>query len=191
MFEDFRWLNEPPNWSASGAELSLTTGDKTDFWQETFYGFHRDDGHAFLRPVEGDFTLEATIIVKYQELYDQAGVMLRLDERNWLKTGIEFTDGLMHFSVVVTRQVSDWSVIPLPAASPSEEVKVRVTRHDTAVRVQYSIAGQPWQMARLAPFSNAPLQAGVMACSPQREGFEAKFKDVAIGPAISRQLHAD
>lgn len=191
MFEDFRWLNEPPHWKSSNDRLSLTSGDKTDFWQETFYGFHRDDGHAFLRSVEGDFTIEATIIGKYQELYDQAGVMLRLDERNWIKTGIEFTDGLMHFSVVVTRGVSDWSVIPLPYASPSDEVKVRVTRHGTAVRVQYSIAGQAWQMARLAPFSDAPINTGVMACSPQRAGFEAQFRNVAIGPAISRQLHAD
>jgi len=191
MFEDFCWLNEPPRWSASDAVLSLVSGDKTDFWQETFYGFHRDDGHAFLRAVEGDFTTEATVVGKYQELYDQAGVMLRLDEQNWIKAGIEFTDGLMHFSVVVTRGISDWSVIPLPAASPSDEVKVRVTRHGAAVRVQYSIAGQHWQMARLAPFSDAPLQAGVMACSPQRAGFEAQFHDVAIGPPISRQLHAD
>ena len=40
--------------------------------------------------------------------------MLRLDARNWIKCGIEYTDGMMHFSVVVTRGVSDWSVIPLP-----------------------------------------------------------------------------
>ncbi|URK86525.1 DUF1349 domain-containing protein [Rhizobium sp. RCAM05350] len=45
--------------------------------------------------------------------------MLRLDERNWIKCGIEYTDGLMHFSVVVTRGVSDWSVIPLPGISLS------------------------------------------------------------------------
>jgi regulation of enolase protein 1 (concanavalin A-like superfamily) len=135
--------------------------------------------------------MEATVIGKYRELYDQAGVMLRLDDRNWIKTGIEFTDGLMHFSVVVTCGVSDWSVIPLPKATPSDEVKVRVTRHEDAVRVQYSVAGSSWQMARLAPFSAAPAKVGVMACSPQRAGFEARFCNVSIGPAISRQLHAD
>lgn len=191
MFEGYAWLNEPPRWSVADAGLTLATGDKTDFWQETFYGFHRDDGHAFLRPVEGDFTLEATVVGKYRELYDQAGVMLRLDGRNWIKTGIEFTDGLMHFSVVVTRGVSDWSVIPLPQATPSDEVKVRLTRHGRAVRVQFSILGQAWQMARLAPFTEEPARAGIMACSPQRADFEAEFRDVSVGPAISRQLHAD
>jgi regulation of enolase protein 1 (concanavalin A-like superfamily) len=29
------------------------------------------------------------------------------------------------------------------------------------------------------------------ACSPQREGFEARFADFMVGPPIARQLHAD
>jgi regulation of enolase protein 1 (concanavalin A-like superfamily) len=31
----------------------------------------------------------------------------------------------------------------------------------------------------------------MMACSPQRAGFEAGFTDFAVGPAISRELHAE
>ena len=57
----------------------------------------------------------------YEALYDQAGPLLRIDETHWVKAGIEFTDGLMHFSVVVTRDVSDWSVIPCPM--PSQPTK--------------------------------------------------------------------
>jgi regulation of enolase protein 1 (concanavalin A-like superfamily) len=30
-----------------------------------------------------------------------------------------------------------------------------------------------------------------MACSPQRSGFQARFRDIRIGPPISRELHAD
>lgn len=191
MQADFSWLNEPPGWHGDASQLAVTTGGDTDFWRHTFYGFIRDDGHAWLQPVEGDFTLSAIVTGDYRHLYDQAGLMLRLDERNWIKTGIEYTDGLMHFSVVVTRDVSDWSVIPLPQASPQDELHVRLTRHDDAVRVQYAIGDQAWQMARLAPFSAAPAKVGVMACSPQRAGFEATFRDIAVGPPISRQLHAD
>lgn len=188
----FEWLNQPPSWSGDATALSLTTGNETDFWQTTFYGFQRNSGHAWLSPVSGDFTLSATVTGAYEALYDQAGVMLYLDEKNWIKTGIEYTDGLMHFSAVVTREVSDWSVIPLPEATPADELEVRLTRHDDAVRVQYRIGRMSdWQMARLAPFSAADSRAGVMACSPQRAGFQASFRDIEIGPAISRQLHAD
>lgn len=191
LLEHYAWLNEPPRWTHSDSRLILSTGDRTDFWQETFYGFRRDNGHAFMRPVDGDFTIEASVIGDYAELYDHAGVMLRIDERTWIKTGIEFTDRMMHFSVVVTRDISDWSVIPLPNATPRDAVRVRLTRHDNAVRVQYSFADGPWQLARLAPFPSLAAQAGIMACSPERAGFEVEFRDVAVGPPISRQLHAD
>ena len=52
----------------------------------------------------------------YKELYDQAGLMVRLDEKNWLKTGIEYVKGVQNVSAVVTREVSDWSVVPLQAS---------------------------------------------------------------------------
>ena len=127
------------------------------------------------RPVEGDFTASADVTGDYRHLYDQAGLMLRVDERDWIKTGIEFTDGMMHFSVVVTREVSDWSVIPLQGAKPTDELHVRLTRHDDAVRVQFAIGDAAWQMARLAAFPAAPARVGVMACSPQRAGFRQAF----------------
>lgn len=187
----FTWLNPPPAWTGDAGRLELTTGAETDFWQTTFYGFQRNSGHAYLAPVSGDFTLSARVRGEYEALYDQAGLMLYLDEKNWIKTGIEYTDGLMHFSVVVTRDVSDWSVIPLPHATPADELKVRLTRHDDAVRIQYAIGATDWQMARLAPFPLADARAGVMACSPQRAGFRAVFRDVGIGVPIARQLHAD
>ncbi|MDK1492675.1 DUF1349 domain-containing protein [Sinorhizobium sp. 7-81] len=191
MTENHRWLNQPASWQGDEKALSLKTDGNTDFWRETFYGFVRDSGHAYLGSISGDFTASATIMGAYEQLYDQAGLMLRLDEENWIKCGIEYTDGLMHFSVVVTRGVSDWSVIPLQDATPSDAVEVRLTRHGDAVRVQFRLGGAPWQMARLCPFSAADAEIGVMACSPERAGFEANFRDFSVGPPIARALHED
>lgn len=189
--DNFTWLNEPRQWKLERDGLWLTTERETDFWQNTFYGFERDSGHAFLGPVAGDFTASAIVTADYRELYDQAGLMLRIDERNWVKTGIEYTDGMMHFSVVVTRGRSDWSVVPLPDARPVDDVGIMLTRHGDAVRVQYSVNGSSWQLARLAPFSDADSYVGAMACSPQRSGLDVRFRDIKVGPAIARQLHAD
>lgn len=191
MAHDFTWLNPPPVWAGDADGLSVETGEATDFWRETFYGFTRDSGHAWLAPVEGDFTASLTVTGDYAALYDQAGMMLRRDADGWIKAGIEFTDGLMHFSTVVTGPRSDWSVIPLPGAGPQTAVGVRITRHGDAVRVQYALDGGPWRMARLAPFPDGPARVGPMACSPQRAGFSARFEAVRIGPPISRELHGD
>ena len=189
MSRQFTWLNEPAVHSGDAEELNLTTDLQTDFWQETFYGFKRDNGHAYLTPVSGDFTARVRFKGDYRELYDQAGLLLRIDPANWIKTGIEFTDGQMHFSVVVTNRQSDWSVIPLPYAGPDDEVAVQLTRHGSAVRVQFSINDAPWQMARLAPFSDADASVGMMACSPERAGFTARFRGFELGAAIDRKLH--
>lgn len=192
MGASYTWLNEPSVWTGDARHLQLRTELETDFWRETFYGFIRDSGHAYLTPVRGDFTASVTVTGAYEALYDQAGLFLRLDDHRWIKAGIEFTDGLMHFSVVVTRDVSDWSVIPLHGVSPGDEISMRLTRHGNAVRVQFSTGSNTtWQLARLCPFTDADAQIGVMACSPQRAGFTAEFRDLIVGPPVSRQLHAD
>jgi regulation of enolase protein 1 (concanavalin A-like superfamily) len=82
-------------------------------------------------------------------------------------------------------------VIPLHDAQPRDPVSVRLTRHDDAVRVQFSIGGAPRQMARLCPFPSEDAEVGVMACSPQRAGFIVRFRDFSVGPAISRDLHGE
>ena len=79
----------------------------------------------------------------------------------------------------------------LPAATPADPLTVRLTRHGDAERVQFSLGGAPWQMARLCPFAADDAEVGVMACSPQRAGFIPRFQDLEVGPAIARRLHAD
>ncbi len=192
MFEGHQWHNPPPRWSVDKNGLSLTTGPETDFWNNTHYGFRHGNGHLFGREVTGDFSAEARFSAAYAALYDQAGIMLRRDDDNWLKTGIEFTDDLPHLSVVVTRaDQSDWSVIPL-AREAMAALEVRLTRHGAALRVQYRWGDGPWVMARLA-FLDMPetVSVGPMACSPVGPGLDVSFSRFVIGPAISRDLHED
>jgi len=182
------WLNEPPIWSETDGSLSVETGNRTDFWRTTHYGFVRDDGHLYAQEVEGDFTAVIHFSGEYRELYDQAGIMLRIDERNWIKAGIEYTDGQQHLSAVVTREYSDWSVLPLPEAPPS--IWLRLSRHGDAIRIEHSTDGRSYTMLRLAYLPpNRPAKIGPMCCSPERAGFRATFHHFNVGPAIGKDLH--
>ncbi|MBZ9676474.1 DUF1349 domain-containing protein [Mesorhizobium sp. ES1-1] len=187
--KDLAWLNPPPHHTIEGDVVKVRTGKKTDFWRETFYGFWRDDGHFLHRPVEGDFTAEVTVDGRYETLYDQAGLMVRLSETHWVKAGIEYTDGVMYLSVVVTNDTSDWSLATIPAGPHG--VTIRLTRHAETIRVQYLDASDGhWKPVRLAYFPiSAAVDVGMMCCSPQREGFEVSFSGFSIGPPISRELH--
>jgi regulation of enolase protein 1 (concanavalin A-like superfamily) len=186
-----RWRNPPPFVERCGDTLVVRTGEKTDFWNRTFYGFKHGSGHLLAHPVHGDFSAVAAFAADYCNLYDQAGVMIFVDDRTWLKAGTEFTDGALHFSVVATREdQSDWSMMPLAGAASGETVTMRVTRHGEAIRVELRV-GTDWQLARLA-FLPMPdrVEVGPMCCSPTGAGLEVRFTRFEIGPPIPRELHA-
>jgi uncharacterized protein len=187
MRPDMVWLNPPPHAVNGPDGLTVITADKTDFWVKTFYGFTRHSGHFLHHPVTGDFTAELTIIGQYQTLYDQAGLMLRLSDDTWVKCGVEHTDGAPVFSTVVTNGQSDWSTMPLPFNA--DHIRLRLTRHDDAIRVQVQSPQGRWIMARLAYLPNGPAQIGIMAASPERAGFTVTFRDYTCGAAIDRSLH--
>jgi regulation of enolase protein 1 (concanavalin A-like superfamily) len=178
-------LNEPSHWSLEDGVLHAVTDYRTDFWRETFYGWTTDNGHFFYQPVTNDFTAEVVVSATHTTRFDQAGMMVRADERNWLKSGLEVTSGAVQISTVYTREYSDVSMAPL-AGSPGE-VSMRVTRFGTALTVHCCRDGGPWQLLRLGHLDlPATVAVGIMCCSPERAGLEATFRDFRIGPPLSR-----
>lgn len=175
------WYNEPPAWRVEGDALTVTTGPKTDFWRKTHYGFIRDSGHFYCTEVAGDFIAEVKIAGQYSALYDQAGLMLRADETTWLKCGIEYVSGQQFASVVVTRDYSDWSVVPLPQNPPA--IWLRVRREGDAVEVHYALDGRAYTMIRTAHLTLAEaLRVGPMCASPEGAGFAVAFEGFAVRP---------
>jgi regulation of enolase protein 1 (concanavalin A-like superfamily) len=169
------WLNEPPVWTVDGDTLTMTSAPRTDFWRVTHYGFVRDSGHFFFRPITGDFVAEVKVSGAYADLYDQAGLMVRVDETVWLKCGVEFVDGVQQASAVVTREFSDWSVAPLPDNPPA--LWLRLTRRGPAIEVHASLDGTRYDLLRMAYLSPAEtLLVGPMVASPEGDGFSVRFE---------------
>jgi hypothetical protein len=104
-----KWLNEPTKWELVEDELAVVTDLATDFWRETHYGFTRHSGHLFGYQTSGDFTATLRVRARFEALYDQAGLMVHLDEENWVKAGVEFSDGEATLSSVLTVGQSDWA----------------------------------------------------------------------------------
>ena len=86
-------------------------------------------------------------------------------------------------SVVVTRDWSDWSTMPLPVEA--EWLWLRLARIGAAVHVHWAAepAAAAFRMLRLAYLpAGGPALVGPMCCSPQRAGFQAAFRDFEVGP---------
>lgn len=186
---DGRWLNEPRVWSVDPAgDLSMVTDKGTDFWRETHYGFTRDSGHFLGFTAPAAFTAQLRIRGQYQKLYDQAGIMVRVDERRWVKAGIELSDGRAMLSSVLTDGKSDWATGPYE--HDAQDFWMRATVAKGVLRLQVSADGKTWPLVRLAPFPvAASYQVGPMACTPERDGLAVRFSDLRITPPLGKDLH--
>lgn len=174
------WLNEPPAWVIDGAVVAVEVAPGTDFWRRTHYGFIRDNGHFGFETIHGDFVATVKVAGAYRDLYDQAGLMVRIDAQHWIKCGIEYVHGRQFASAVVTREFSDWSVTPLPAQL--DAIWLRLTRQAETVEIQYALDGADYHLLRLAYLPPTPsLQVGVMCAAPDGGGFAVRFEgfDVA------------
>ena len=188
MFEHCTWLNEPRDWNLRAGVLNVTTDANTDFWRETHYGFTRDSGHFFQFATAGDFTAELRVAARYEELYDQAGIMVRTDEANWVKAGVELSDGRAWLSSVLTLGRSDWATGAFDG-DPAD-FRLRATVKSGVLRLQVSADGRLWRLARLSSFPRAARYAvGPMCCTPERAGLRVRFSEFTVGAAQERGLH--
>lgn len=177
--EKMQWFNEPERWSIENGALSISVTPRSDYWRISHYGFTVDDAPFYYATYGGEFEVKVKISGAYRTRFDQAGLMLRIDRENYIKAGIEFVDGKYNLSTVVTHRTSDWSVIALEQAVP--HVWIKAVRRLDAVEIFYSFDDREYRLMRNAWFQdNTPVQVGVMAASPDGEGFDALFEDFKV-----------
>jgi len=178
------WLNPPLSHTIIDEKLVVAAVKGSDFWQKTAYGFKRDSGHALLSPFPQNSSIEVSFIVNYSELYDQAGVFIRMNELNWLKAGVEYSDGSPQLGAVMTvHGQSDWSCSRQPECQ-GNQVTIRASRTGDSVTIRGKVGGGDFRFMRLVPFDEAAqLNAGLYCCAPEREGLAVTFTRVEWGKA--------
>ncbi len=174
-----QWFNEPENWSISNNTLMMDVTPQSDYWRISHYGFTVDDAPFLYTMRGGEFEVKVRISGEYKVRFDQAGLMLRIDKENYIKTGIEFVDGKYNLSTVVTHKTSDWSVIELD--EPVEYIWIKAVRRLDAVEIFYSFDDKDYIMMRNCWLQdNTPVMVGMMAASPDGSGFKVKFDNFRI-----------
>ncbi|MEA9711878.1 DUF1349 domain-containing protein [Xanthomonas campestris] len=189
VWETGTWLNPPKvHRVLPGDVLDVVTDKGTDFWRETHYGFTRDSGHFLGIKAPSRFTCQLRIRGKFEQLYDQAGIMVRVNEGQWVKAGIELSDGRAMLSSVLTDGTSDWATGPYEA--DASDFWMRATVDKGVLRLQVSRDGTYWPLVRLCPFPVADSYlVGPMTCTPERAGLRVQFSDWTLGPVLGKDLH--
>lgn len=177
--EKMNWFNEPDDWSIVDGKLTMTVTPKTDYWRVSHYGFTVDDAPFYYAEYGGEFEAKVKVAGDYKVRFDQAGMMIRIDHENYIKTGIEFVDGKYNLSTVVTHHTSDWSVIALD--KPVSELWIKAVRRLDAVEIFYSFDDKEYFLMRNAWLqANHPVKIGMMAASPDGDGFKVTFSNFSV-----------
>lgn len=179
-----RWLNPPPAWSLESSRLVVRPAAKTDFWQQTHYGFRADNGHFLHLEVAGDFTVTTKVRFHPAHPYDQAGLMVRVGPSSWIKTSVEYeSKGPSKLGAVVTNHGwSDWALQDFPPGRT--EVRLRIRRKAQDFLVEWGRgARKNWELLRIAHLHEGegqPKQCGLYACSPKGGGFRSEFEFLQV-----------
>ena len=179
MLDRMQWFNEPAKWQIEDQTLTMEVTPQSDYWRISHYGFTVDDAPFLYTLRGGEFEAKVKISGDYKVRFDQAGLMLRIDEENYIKAGIEFVDGKYNLSCVVTHHTSDWSVIELD--KPVDHVWIKAVRRLDAVEIFYSFDDVEYTMMRNCWLKdNTPVMVGMMAACPDGNGFKATFEEFKI-----------
>ncbi|EGQ9189871.1 DUF1349 domain-containing protein, partial [Vibrio cholerae] len=191
-----KWISEPKVSEVTSEFVSITTEPKTDFWQRSYYGFRNENAPALLIDSKDNFTFTAKVSFAYQQLFDQCGLIVYIDNENWFKASIEYENQSFSRlgSVVTNLGYSDWATtdIPLP-----KEIWYRLSRRGPDFLIESSFDGLVFNQMRIFHLHqlgettiemgkcNPPLPTqkvasfGVYACSPSESSFTAKFTEMS------------
>ncbi|KAL7579602.1 hypothetical protein ACA910_007967 [Epithemia clementina (nom. ined.)] len=129
-------------------ELTLYPAAEKSFWRRTHYDpvLIKDDGALLYATLEKcrSYTVEASLRLMAACEADEAGLIVRMDNEHWIKAGIEFLDGKIRLSCVVTNIFSDWSSHssswPCEVDYGSVVIRRVGTRREEAPRQQHVVA---------------------------------------------------
>ena len=177
--EKMQWFNEPEQWEIKNNTLTLSVTPQSDYWRISHYGFTVDDAPFYYTTYGGEFEAKVKISGDYKARFDQAGLMIRIDQKNYIKTGIEYVDGKYNLSTVVTHEKSDWSVVTLE--KPVPYIWIKAIRKLDAVEIFYWFDDKSYVMMRNAWLNdNTPVMIGLMAACPDGKGFKATFENFKV-----------
>jgi regulation of enolase protein 1 (concanavalin A-like superfamily) len=194
------WLNPPAEHHITGDAITIVTQPRTDFWQGTFYGFRTANAPAALIEVRDNVTFSVRVRADYRRRYDQAGIIVWLDEDDWFKASVEHEDsaGGRLGSVVTTAGHSDWATRDVPSLP---HVWFRLSRRGPDFLLE-ARTGHSWEQLRIfhvaalgstdpawgslapAEVPASQIRLGVYACSPEESSFTAVFDEIALVPSV-------
>jgi uncharacterized protein len=168
------WSNKPKSVKEKSSKVIITTTPGSDCFRPGATSGN-DSASFYWHKVEGDFECVVHIKGDFAKPYDKAGIMLRVDEKTWMMSGMEYFGEQLNNSSCITREISDWSLAPLPDEA-RKGCWFCVKRLGNKVESFYSMDTKTWIQTRQGLFTDTPtIKVGIATGSPTGEGFKVTF----------------
>ena len=179
-----KWLNMPHQATVTDKRIVIHAEPGTDLWQNTYYNFTKNTGHALVAEADEECSFSVRAAREGSSLYDQCGVLVYLDGKNWAKVCMEYGDESTQRlgSVVTSGGYSDWAWTELPG--DIDVMYYRVSRLGDSFLFEASQDGKEYREMRIFHLrcKNAAVRIGVFACCPTGDGMKAVFEEAAFTP---------
>jgi regulation of enolase protein 1 (concanavalin A-like superfamily) len=125
-----------------------------------------------------------TAYVQFQPraMYDQCGLVVRIDSQNWIKVSTEYENEHVSRlgSVVTNLGYSDWATQDV--TSNPMAMWYRISKRGSDFLLENSFDGQTWLQMRITHLHKEAehYDIGVYACSPIGKDFQCCFKTLEI-----------
>ena len=179
-----QWTRLPKSCIISQDRIEIVTLPHTDLWQRTYYHFRNDNAPVpQMRTEETFFSFVVkTEFPESHHRFDQCGVVVYLDAKNWLKGSVEYeNDHFQHLGSVVTNHgYSDWATTEIPAGIKA--MWYRLSRREDDFCIECSEDGVVFHQMRVCHLHEAKgeVQFGIYACSPEDSSFRAVFANMEL-----------
>lgn len=180
QLRDFEWLNEPDDVDFDDSGMMVVAKANTDFWQNNRKNIHKNDGHFFFSRRNGNFVLNVQWNFRQLKDFEQCGIMLYFDERNWMKASIMTDNPLLpKLGCCVTNcGYTDWAM--QETSAEIEQIYFRIKRSSGDYTLFYSLDGIKFVQIRWFNFQNEEMEikAGAYIASPKNVGFQAQLQAI-------------
>ena len=177
---DFTWYNEPQNVTFEEKNVKILAKPQTDFWQSLHHKIKKDNAHFFYKNLKGNFTLTLKWCFQAAENFNQCGIMIRIDERNWFKASLMSKKSTVPEigSCLTVGGFSDWAGAPL--SKMPNEIFFKLERKQDDFVCFYSLNNQKY--IRLRQFYlrgvEPDVKAGAYIAAPQSAPVQAVLDEI-------------
>lgn len=162
------WKNKPKKKIAiTETKIVMEIPSQSDFWRKTKHNFTKDNAPFHSEQWTGDFEVLVCVSGDFNASYQKGGIMIRFDDEHWIFTGMEYVDGKIFMSNIVSNNNSDRSIVPLPPNAQAAGVWFCIKRNAGSFESFYSFDTKKWILTRQTLMGDGQVaHVGITGASP-------------------------